>query len=71
MLKMYERLAEPSGDVDISRTFDAMQEMRTPAGRKLKDEEVALLIQTAAGKEKAIDLPKFINMMLRLKLFRD
>lgn len=59
-----------TGLVDIERLWDVLKVMKTAQGNTLEEKDVEMFIKSTAGSEKKIDLPKFINLLCRVKLFR-
>nr|KAG5687941.1 hypothetical protein BaRGS_021649 [Batillaria attramentaria] len=71
MIECFHRLEKDhSGTADIEQTWDTLREMKTDEGKQLEEKDIEMLLKTTAGEEKVITLPKFINLMCRLKAFR-
>ncbi|XP_041371879.1 uncharacterized protein LOC121385312 isoform X2 [Gigantopelta aegis] len=60
-----------SGCVDIEKCFDAMKTLKTGSGRYLEEREIEMFMKSTAGPSKSIDMPKFINLLCRVKIQKD
>ena len=54
----------------MMNAYDALRGMKTDQGQQLSETDIEMLLKTTAGQEKVITLPKFINLMCRLKAYR-
>lgn len=71
MIDSFHKLEKDhSGTIDIEQAWDTLRKMKTEEGNQLRDEDIEMLLKTTAGEEKVITLPKFINLMCRLKVYR-
>ncbi|KAK7092949.1 uncharacterized protein [Littorina saxatilis] len=61
---------DDTGTIDIAEAFDTLRDVKTDEGKTLPEKEIEMLLKTSAGAEKVITLPKFINLMCRLKTYR-
>ena len=71
MIDCFHKLEKDhSGTIDISQAYDKLRDMKTDEGKPLSEEDIEMLLKTTAGEEKTITLPKFINLMCRLKVYK-
>lgn len=71
MIQCFHRLEKDhSGTIDIEQAFETLRGMKTDEGKQLEEKDIEMLLKTTAGNEKVITLPKFINLMCRLKVYR-
>lgn len=71
MIETFHKLEKDhSGTIDIEQAWDTLRSMKTDEGKPLREEDIEMLLKTTAGQDKAITLPKFINLMCRLRVYR-
>ena len=71
MIESFHRLEKDhSGTIDIEQAWDTLRDMKTADGKPLTEKDIEMLLKTTAGEDKVITLPKFINLMCRLRVYR-